>query len=200
MKVTGLVVLLVLALATGIWQGGRGDDRLQQTGVMIYRQGVAVPAVSFVDQHGQPRDQSLFQGRWSLVFFGYTFCPDICPTTLADMNRVWKQLNPEVRGKLQLVLVSVDPQRDSVESLQPYLKYFNPEFIGLTGNPQSLPVLATALNGFYARVERGDGAPYLMDHSANLALVDPQGQYRGYIEPPFKGERMVTVLEALTAQ
>ena len=201
MKKTGwllaLLAGLLLALGAGIWQGSRGDVRLQQAGVMIYQQGANLPVATFIDQHGQSRGPELFQDRWSLVFFGYTFCPDICPTTLADMNRVWKRLSPSAQQRLQLVLVSIDPERDSVDSLRPYLHYFNPAFIGLTGNPQALPALVSTLNGFYAKVERGNGAAYLMDHSANLMLVDPSGQYRGYIEPPFKTDRMVPVLEAL---
>lgn len=197
MKATFLALLLLAALTTGVWQGSRGNDRLQADGVMLYQQGVPVPRVTFVDQSGQPRDESLFDGRWSLVFFGYTFCPDICPTTLAEMNRIWKKLSPDAQKTLQLVFVSIDPERDTVDSLRPYLAYFNPAFIGLTGNAQSLSPLVATLNGFYARVERGEGAPYLMDHSANLMLVSPAAEYQGYIEPPFAVERLLPVLEAL---
>lgn len=204
MKATFLAVMLLAALFTGIWQASANarssDVTLNMPGMMLYRQGAAVSEFVLLDQNRQQRHRDLFGGRWNLVFFGYTFCPDICPTTLADMNRVWKKLSPEAQQQLQLVFVSIDPERDSPESMQPYLRYFNPAFIGLTGNPAAMQTLVTELNGFFARVERGEGAPYLMDHSANMALVSPAMQYRGYIEPPFSLDRMVPMLEALVQQ
>ncbi|WP_221793436.1 SCO family protein [Oceanobacter mangrovi] len=202
---SGLILLalgLLVSLSLGLWMGINSSPvnwLSQQTGVMLYRTGQPVSDFQFIDQFGNKRNQASLNKRWKLVFFGYTFCPDICPTTLADMNRVWKKLTPAEREQLQLVFVSIDPERDTVASLQPYLNYFNPEFIGLTGNKAALKTLALEINGFYARVDRETG-PYLMDHSANLMLIDQHWQYRGYIEPPFSRDRMQSILEAVIKQ
>ncbi|WP_369856274.1 SCO family protein [Candidatus Thalassolituus haligoni] len=194
-----LFVVLAVSAAVGMLMAHLADPaaRLGSTsGVMLFNHSSPVSDFKFIDQHGEHRDQASFSSGWKLVFFGYTFCPDICPTTLADLNRVWKALPDEARQRLDVVFVSVDPQRDRPASLAPYLQYFNPAFVGLTGNPQALAQLAQEINGFYARVDRGE-APYLMDHSANLMLVDAQWQFRGYIEPPFRPGRLTPILAAL---
>ncbi|MGB1090765.1 MAG: SCO family protein, partial [Oceanobacter sp.] len=92
--------------------------------------------------------------------------------------------------------VSVDPDRDVSANMRTYLKYFHPDFLGLTGNPESLQQLATELNGYYSRAAYGKTG-YLMDHSANMMLVDEQWNYRGFIEPPFTTERLLPLLQAL---
>ena len=193
-----LGVLLVIALGTGLFRGSITPTDLNTVpGVTLFGSGLAVDDFQFIDQHGNAVDKSSFKPGWRLVFFGYTFCPDICPTTLADLNRVWKKLSPQAQQSVQVVFVSIDPERDTPESLAPYLAYFNPEFMAMTGNVASLERLAEQLNGFYARVEREDGMAYLMDHSSNLMLVDDSWQYRGYIEPPFKRDALVEAFEIL---
>ncbi|MBM95120.1 MAG: cytochrome c oxidase assembly protein [Oceanospirillaceae bacterium] len=193
-----LGVLLVIALGTGLFRGSITQTDLNTVpGVTLFGSGLAVDDFQFIDQHGNAVDKSSFKPGWRLVFFGYTFCPDICPTTLADLNRVWKKLSPQAQQSVQVVFVSIDPERDTPESLAPYLAYFNPEFMAMTGNVASLERLAEQLNGFYARVEREDGMAYLMDHSSNLMLVDDSWQYRGYIEPPFKRDALVEAFEIL---
>ena len=193
-----LGVLLVIALGTGLFRGSITQTDLNTVpGVTLFGSGPAVDDFQFIDQHGNAVDKSSFKPGWRLVFFGYTFCPDICPTTLADLNRVWKKLSPQAQQSVQVVFVSIDPERDTPESLAPYLAYFNPEFMAMTGNVTSLERLAEQLNGFYARVEREDGMAYLMDHSSNLMLVDDSWQYRGYIEPPFKRDALVEAFEIL---
>ena len=193
-----LGVLLVIALGTGLFRGSITQTDLNTVpGVTLFGSGLAVDDFQFIDQHGNAVDKSSFKPGWRLVFFGYTFCPDICPTTLADLNRVWKKLSPQAQQSVQVVFVSIDPERDTPESLAPYLAYFNSEFMAMTGNVASLERLAEQLNGFYARVEREDGMAYLMDHSSNLMLVDDSWQYRGYIEPPFKRDALVEAFEIL---
>ena len=196
--ITGLTALLLLAFISGVFVAPpTSQERLQQTPGVVIFQGPAVADLPFLDQTGNPVSTQSLRGRWNLVFFGYTFCPDVCPLTLMQMSQLWKQLTPEQTAQLSAVLVSVDPERDTAEAMQPYMAYFNPEFRALTGNPDSLKTLATQLNAFYARVERPQTGDYLMDHSANLILIDPRGVYRGYIEPPFNRERLQPVITAL---
>lgn len=119
-------------------------------------------------------------GKWSLLFFGYRYCPDVCPTTLAELNRTAKLLGD---ANVQVVLVSVDPERDSPAELKEYVKYFNPAFTAWTGTPQQLSLLAQELHLFYAKQEQA-AAPYLMDHSAQIVLINPRGEYVGFFPAP----------------
>ena len=193
-----LGALLIFAMAAGLFRASIPQSGLNTVpGVTWFGPGLTLDDFQFTDQHGNTLTQADFKPGWRLVFFGYTFCPDICPTTLADLNRVWKKLSPEAQAAVQVVFVSVDPRRDTPESLAPYLAYFNPTFKAMTGNVAALERLAEQLNAVYVRVEREDGMAYLMDHSANLMLVDEQWQYRGYIEPPFKRDALIQLFEGL---
>ena len=169
---------------------------LQQTDGVELFDGGGVPELAFVDEHGQATSTMELEGRWTLMFFGYTYCPDICPTTLMNLNRLWKTLTPEQQAQLQVVLVSVDPERDLPQNMSQYMDYFNRDFMAFTGNVDSMRQLAARLNAFYAKVEREDGG-YLMDHSANIVLLDPALNYRGYIEPEHTAKRMRPLVQAL---
>lgn len=129
-----------------------------------------------VDQNGRAVDQSLLQGKWSLVFFGYTFCPDVCPTTLTTLAQAQDRLGPKAR-KLQVVFISVDPARDTPAQLKTYLS--SPAFpkgtVGLTGTPQQVDAAAKAYKVYYAK--HGTGSDYSMDHSAAVYLMDPKGRF-----------------------
>ena len=197
-RVMALGSLLIAAFLAGVIAAPQGAaERLASAPGVAMFNGPQLPDLQFTDEHGQPRSLSSLEGRWLLLFFGYTYCPDVCPMTLMHLSRLWKQLTPEQQAQLQVVLVSVDPARDTPESLQPYMQYFNPAFMALTGNDAGLRELSTRLNAFYARVDREGDAAYLMDHSANIVLISPQGQYRGYIEPPHDPARMQPLVEAL---
>lgn len=200
----GVIVLFLLlfgALFSGVGLSVKqqmADAAIwQQEGVMLFPQALPIGEFEFLTQHGDSVTHNELRDRWKLIFFGYTFCPDICPTTLADLSRSWKRLPPEVQEKLQVILVSVDPARDTPESMKPYMEYFNPAFLAFTGNEASLKAITPQLHAFYAKVERENGMAYLMDHTANIALVSPDWQYRGYIAPPHGAKRMVPLLESL---
>ena len=199
--VSGLAIILVLALAGGItaaqWPEYQTMQVLRQDGVVLFPQALPVSDFAFVDENGAPFVKQDLQGKNVLMFFGYTWCPDICPTTLMDLSRTWKRLPEAVKQQWAVVLVSIDPARDRPENLAPYMHYFNPDFKALTGNPDALQTLAAELNAIYHRAERDDGA-YLMDHSANLALLSKDGDYLGYIEPPHNASRMVALIKALS--
>lgn len=200
----GVIVLFLLlfsALFSGVGLSVKqqmADAAIwQQEGVLLFPKALPISEFEFVTQHGDRVTHNDMRDRWKLIFFGYTFCPDICPTTLADLSRSWKKLSPEVREKLQVILVSVDPERDTLASMKPYMDYFNPAFLAFTGNEMSLKTITPQLHAFYAKVERDNGMAYLMDHTANIALVSPDWQYRGYIAPPHGSKRMVPLLESL---
>jgi protein SCO1/2 len=133
-----------------------------------------------VDQDGRPTDQSVLNGKWSVVFFGYTFCPDYCPTTLTTLGRAMTLLGPKA-AKAQVVFVTVDPARDTPAALKTYLssKVFPRNAIGLTGTPAAVAKAAKAYMVFYQK--EGTGPNYTMDHSTALYLMDPKGQFQTVI-------------------
>ena len=194
-----LFAVLLVAFVVGWWSAPPSpQERLTQTAGVEMFAGGQVDDLSFINEYGDAVSLADLKGRWSLLFFGYTYCPDICPMTLMHMNRLMKRLSEAEREQLNVVLVSVDPERDKPEQLGQYMDYFNPEFKALTGNPDNMKKLAAQLNAFYARVDREDGG-YLMDHSANIVLLDSELNYRGYIEPPHDPERMLPVIRSVLA-
>ena len=139
--------------------------------------------LNLVDHHGQPFTRERLVGHWSLVFFGFTYCPDICPTTMAFLNRLVGELDGTEAEDTQVVMVSVDPARDTVEQLASYVPYFNPDFVGVTGEFLDVHRFATALNTPFRKVP-GQEDDYLVDHSANVVLINPKGDYHGFFKAP----------------
>lgn len=134
---------------------------------------------ALTDQHGKARTLADFKGKVVAVFFGFTQCPDVCPTTLAELAEVKRQLGADGE-KLQAVLISVDPERDTPELLSAYMENFDPSFVGLRPAPEQLPVVAKDFKVYYKKVEGKTPGSYSMDHSAGTYLFDPQGRLRLY--------------------
>jgi protein SCO1/2 len=129
-----------------------------------------------VDQNGRPRDQSMLKGKWSAVFFGYTFCPDVCPTTLQALADAETRLGPD-SARLQVVFVTVDPARDTPGQLKAYLSSsaFPKGAVGLTGAPSEVAAAAKAYKVFYQN--QGTGRDYTVAHSSAVYLMDPRGRF-----------------------
>ncbi len=126
--------LLILALAwTTPALALDRDALLDEANVLLLPRERVIPPLTLIDQDGQPFDTRSLQGRWHILFFGFTACPDICPTTLSDMRRLFGQLPSDTRGRLQLVLITADPERDTPQQLKTYLDYYRAGFSGLTG-------------------------------------------------------------------
>ena len=130
-----------------------------------------------IDDNGRPVDQSVLKGKWSLVFFGYTFCPDYCPTTLTMLGRTMDQLGPEKAARAQVVFITVDPDRDTPAKLKTYLSSpaFPKNIIGLTGAPAQVAQAAKAYYAYYQK--DGSGPNYTVDHSTAIYLMDPDGRF-----------------------
>ena len=134
------------------------------------------------------------------LFFGYTFCPDICPTTLAQLRQIKSELPKEHVDKLQIVLVSVDPNRDTPQQLKQYLSYFDPEFKGLTATSlDDLQKLANAVSIPFIPADTSK-PNYTVDHSGNLALLGPDGTQRGFIRAPLNNQKLLAQLPGLLAR
>ncbi|WP_419227046.1 SCO family protein [Alteromonas sp. OM2203] len=133
---------------------------------------------------GDVFNNASLKGQWSLVFVGYTFCPDICPTTMAELNGIYPELKAlESVQPIRVVFVSVDPKRDSVKRLAEYVNYFNEEFIAITGEHKALFPFVRNLGMMYAIAESTYNPNYLVDHSASVVLVDPEARVIGRFKP-----------------
>lgn len=127
-------------------------------------------AFTLTDHRGKPFTEKDLAGKPSLMFFGFTFCPDVCPTTLADMTHILEKLGPDA-DRLNVVFVSVDPARDTPEQMQRYLSMFDPRITGLTGTPEQLAEMAKNYRIYYKKVDMEDGN-YTMDHNASTYLLN----------------------------
>lgn len=124
---------------------------------------------------GERVSLSDFRGKYVILYFGYTFCPDVCPLTLADLSQAMRLLGPKA-DDVQVMMVSVDPERDTPERLANYVPAFYPTFMGLTGTPEEIALAATPFGIFYQKQEVEGASGYLMDHTASMTLVNDEGR------------------------
>lgn len=146
-------------------------------------------------------DGSAFIGAWSVVYFGFTFCPDVCPTTLTLLRQVEDGLKPAQGARLPVAfyLSSVDPARDTPAQLKPYVTHFSPNFRGLTGEFLDVHRFSTQLNTPFRKSLLPDGG-YTVDHGSNLALIDPRGHFAGFVTPPFDVAKLTELLEVMRSR
>lgn len=158
----GLVLLGAIA-----WTTGAFEDRGQPS--------VGGP-FELVDQNGALADEAILKGKWSAVFFGFTYCPDVCPTTMQAMALAQDRLGPKAKD-FQVVFITVDPARDTPAQLKTYLSNegFPKGIIGLTGTAEQVDAAAKAYRAYYAK--NGEGPDYLMDHFSGAYLMDPKGRF-----------------------
>lgn len=145
----------------------------------------ALPAFTLTSHYGTPFTEASLRGHWTFLFFGYTHCPDVCPTTLAALAEVKRHLDGTLAvAQPQVVFVSVDGQRDTPSLLADYVPAFDPAFIGVTGSEVQLAPLVESLGVFHER-HGGANGNYLIDHTAGVFLIDPSGRLNGaYPHPP----------------
>ncbi|MBL1276197.1 MAG: SCO family protein [Ectothiorhodospiraceae bacterium] len=137
----------------------------------------------------KPLDNARLKGKWTLLFFGYTHCPDVCPTTLTELAQTVRLLEPAVLAETQFVFVSVDPRRDSPASLADYVTYFDERFIGATGSIDELAVLVRQLDSKFALGTDLAGEP-IVNHSSAMLLIDPQVRYYARLKAPHYSEEI----------
>ena len=186
-KVVTLIVALG-ALVAGIILFAQLDKKAPVDFALHYQQAREVKPFELTDHLGNSFDNASLKEHWSWVFFGYTSCPDVCPTTLQEMNFIYDELKA-IANNSQVLLVSVDPKRDSQEKLASYIGYFNPEFKALHGDHGRLFPFARNLGLMYAITEAGSDnhgespTSYLVDHSASLVLINPAGRVEAIFKP-----------------
>jgi protein SCO1/2 len=197
---TGIIALFVTLFVRQFVSPSRLDPEwLRARGVVLFETPRAFDAPRLIDQDGKPFDGAAFAGQWSVLFFGFTFCPDVCPTTLSLLHEVENALQDAAgdgNTGIGYFLVSVDPARDTPAVLKTYIRHFSPRFNGLTGEFLDVHRFATQLNVPFRKSPLEDGS-YTIDHGANLVLINPRGHYAGYVTPPFDRERLVQLLGVL---
>jgi protein SCO1 len=157
---------------------------------------VVIKPFTLVDQNGAAVSEKDVLGKPAVVFFGFTFCPDICPTTLASLTSLMGQLGPDA-DKVGVYFVSVDPKRDTPQALKAYLSSFDPRIRALTGTREQITPVANMLGAYFAEVPTGD--TYSVDHSASIYLVDATGTFRGTIEHSENGDVALSKLKRLAS-
>jgi protein SCO1/2 len=148
-----------------------------------------------IDQNGKPVSDADLKGKWQLVFFGYTHCPDTCPTALNEIALALDQLGVK-RGEVEIVFITVDPERDTPDVLKSYVQSFDAPIIALTGSPDAVAQAAKAYRVFYAKHPRGDG-DYDMDHSAVIYVMNPEGRFTATFTPDSSADAIVQRLQKL---
>ncbi|HEY5972496.1 MAG TPA: SCO family protein [Pseudoxanthomonas sp.] len=204
--------ILVIALAAGLGllaaqkyfgtasSGPRWPDTQSVT---MFPQARALPAFSLRQSDGTQLTSGELNGHWTLVFLGFTYCPDVCPTTLGELAQAqnqWKSLPDSIRPRV--LFVSVDPERDTPTRIGEYAHAFHPDTLAATADVPALERFAKSLMFVFQKVP-GEGFEqnpdnYTMDHSANIAVLDPAGKMVGFIKPPFKPKAIAEDMAALT--
>lgn len=151
--------------------------------VRHYPTAKVLPAFQMTDHNGAPFTNEQLQGHWSIMLIGYTFCPDVCPTTLAMLSGVHTEIEHSIGQPLQVVFISADPERDTQERLSLYINYFSERFTAIFGPQERLYPLASSLGLVYGRYEREHSDYYLVDHSASIVLVNPQAKIEAVFRP-----------------
>jgi len=202
-------LILVAALAAGLglwaaqrWTGQRAAAAPQLASVRLFDTPRTLPAFSLRQSDGTPLVPGELKGHWTLVFLGFTHCPDVCPTTLAQLaqaQKQWAGLPEPTRPRL--LFVSVDPERDTPDRIGEYAHAFHRDTLAATGDVPALEAFARSLSMVFAKVPAPEGMPvdaYSVDHTAALALLDPQARMAGVVPPPLDPAAIARDLDTLT--
>lgn len=211
MKKVLVVLLLIIAASIGAWYGFRYFSKQEVLTPMPKTLAVATeltpakPVMNFslLDTEGKKFTQDSLLGNWTLLFFGYAQCPDICPRTLATISETWQLLFPQAKTdkSLRFVFVSLDPESDSIESLKTFLQRFNPSFVGLTGEEDEIHSLSKACSVYsWQDPNANPNGPKIIDHSATLLLINPQGKIQALFSPPHDKAALAKDIEHIVSR
>ncbi|HCU90619.1 MAG TPA: SCO family protein [Gammaproteobacteria bacterium] len=194
-------VILCTIFSSGIYIASRGhNESAHSIPGILWPDPPSIGSFSLTNSNGDAVTERNLQGRWTLIFFGFTSCPDICPTTLATLSQVYQRLQSNQYGfeKIQVLFVSVDPARDDGEKLQAYVDYFNRDFIGATADEERIKQLTDQFGVVYFKVKTTGPANYNMNHTSSVLLVDPHLRFVGIFSQPHEAgditERLVQII------
>lgn len=193
-------VAIVAGLALGLY-----TNRLQQPSSLdiagfVFPEPEPLRDIELISQTNDSISEADFKNQWTFVYVGYTFCPDACPLTLSTMNQTHNALmESETKQLPQMLLVSVDPERDTPERLAEYVTYFNPEFKGATGSPENLQHFAQQTRSVYSLPDDRSSDDYLVDHSSSIVLINPDAAVHAIFTPPQSADQLVHDFNAIVA-
>lgn len=191
---SGLTIGVAVAIAAGIGAAlWLRTPPLELASGTVLPEPMKIEPFALTDQDGRTLDAAALEGRWTLLFTGFTHCPDICPTTLATLAELDGRLGAAAP---RFLFVSVDPERDTPERIAAYLAHFDPDLVGATGSRDAIESFTRGLGLAQVR-NPGVGDEYTVDHSAALVLIDPRVRYAGYFQPPFDTDALATDLARL---
>lgn len=204
-RTTVIVIVLFIVVVLALFVNRVFQDRVLSAKEMVSNGAImfSVPRelspLELLDQNAAPFTSERLKGKWTFVFFGFTHCPDICPTTLVLFNQLSQDLaSTEYADDTQFLLVTLDPARDTAEVIKPYVEYFNPQFIGVTGEFLSIHRFAKQLNvAFQKVVTDSESGEYTVDHSGNVGLINPEGFYHGFYKTPLDVNRMALTYKSV---
>jgi len=197
LRLLALAALMLIGIAPlfAQTQSARSAADLMDA-VMWNREPIGGP-FALIDHNGKPRTNEDFRGKIMLIYFGFTYCPDVCPTDLQNIGLALDELG-EAAGKIQPLFITLDPARDTPEHLKDYVPMFHPRLIGLTGDAAAIHSAAAAYRAYYAQVPlKGDD--YTVDHSSFIYLVGADGKYLGFFPPGTPPDRLTEALRRYVA-
>ena len=177
------------------------NDQLKDLGLYLIEPARELGEFKLIDSFNNEFVPDDFKGRWNALFFGFTFCPDICPITMGMLSRIEKELGLVAEDKIKVFLVSVDPDRDTPEQLKIYLENFNDKFVGLTGGIDQIYNFATRVNAPFSPVINSEDPNYTVDHYGSIVVINPEGKYAGFFRTPHEQEKVkLGLLELINKQ
>lgn len=176
------------------------SQRVTQDNVItVFATAKALNEFDLKDQDGKAFNLARLRGKWSLLFFGFTNCPDICPATLVTLNQMYQMLakkTDQIQG-VQIVFISVDPGRDDVATLKKYVNYFNSDFVGATGDKKQLAGLAKQMGVYYELLNKSGAKNYAVNHTAAVFVINPKAEYVGLMSPPLDAQAMAVRMKMM---
>ena len=204
-RLTVALCMLFIALVVGAFVFSVTRDRtlsfeeLQQQGSVMLPRPRALAGIEMQTTDGEDFNEASLEGGWTFAYFGFTNCPDICPTTMSVMGQAYNELSAEERPSYRGLLVTVDPERDDAQKLASYAQAFSPSFQGVRGSIAQTAAFATQVNVAFQKLPGVGDEPYQMDHSGNLVIINPKGHYHGFIKLPHTRDKLVNTFRTLQA-
>lgn len=197
--IAGVLLFMIIVVASFIHRVGEprimSVAETRANGLFLFDTPRDPGTFSLTDHHGMPFSRDDLMNHWTLIFFGFTHCPDICPTTLVELAELKAQLVNTEAHDAHVVMLTVDPARDTPERLADYVPFFHPDFLGVTGQFADILSFAQRLNAPFRKVSE-PGGEYQMEHSANVMLMNPRGDYHGFFRAPLDIPKMRVTLRS----
>jgi len=189
----GLALLMALATDCAVAQGPDSAKAARLMDDLMWGRGHVGGRFELIDQTGHTRTDADFRGKLLIVYFGYTYCPDVCPTDLMQIGLAIDKLGA-ASVQVQPLFISVDPERDTPSVLADYVSMFNPRIVALTGTPAQVRAVADAYKAYFAKVFPEGSTAYLIDHTGFIYLMGRSGEYLGFFPPGTSADRMVEII------